>query len=161
MGPSGPSGPQGLKGDTGLQGASGPSGPQGLKGDTGLQGPSGPSGPQGPKGDIGLQGPSGPSGPQGPKGDTGSQGPIGPTGPQGLTGTYPSLSSLITITTGDLPVFQLDSTVAGPQVWWNVPSRTVTFTKTFDSSKLKITYQDTLGALTQYIDGCEWRIQLD
>lgn len=130
-------------------------GAQGPKGDPG---PQGPTGLQGPKGDNGLQGPIGL---QGLKGDTGLQGPVGPTGPQGPAGTVTPPSSLITITVGDLPDVRINATNAAATVWQNVPSRTLTFTKQFNSSKLRITYQDTLGALSDYIDGCEWRILLD
>jgi hypothetical protein len=53
----------------------------------------------------------------------------------------------------------VSSSTAG--AWWTVPGRNVAFTKRFTSSKLKITYQDTLGSLSQYYEACEWRIMLD
>ena len=46
-------------------------------------------------------------------------------------------------------------------VWVDVPQRVVNFTKRFDNSLLKITYQDTLGTLGSSYSGCNWRILLD
>src|SRR5262249_11376516 len=43
----------------------------------------------------------------------------------------------------------------------DLPNRVLDFTKQFPNSKLKITYQDTLGALSQFDAGCEWQILLD
>lgn len=141
----------GPKGDPGIQGL------KGDKGDPGSQGPKGDTGPGGPKGDTGAAGRQGDPGPQGVKGDTG---PVGPQGPPGTT-LDPPLASLITITGPDLPDVRINETVVAPLVWRDVPSRSVAFIKRFASSRLKITYQDTLGAFSQFIQGCEWRLVLD
>jgi Collagen triple helix repeat (20 copies) len=128
----------------------------GPKGDKGDKGEKGDKGDPGAKGDTGLQGAKGDTGLQGAKGDT------GPAGPQGPAGTVdPLLSSLISMTGPNLPDVRVDSSVAAPSVWVDLQSRSLVFTKRLAGSKLKITYQDTLGALSQLIDGCEWRILVD
>ena len=151
-GPAGSAGPVGPQGPAGPRGEPGPQGPQGLKGDVG---------PQGLKGDVGPQGPIGPQGPQGPQG---LQGPAGVQGPAGPAGTYdPTLrpfSSLVTIATGFGDV-RTNNDVVPAGVWRDLPHRLLNFTKQFPGSKLKITYQDTLGTDGQYFAGCEWRILLD
>jgi len=70
-------------------------------------------------------------------------------------------SSLITTTTGNLADFRNNSTVTVAGKWIDIPGRAVTFTKRYASSKLRITYQDTLGTLGQYYQGCAWQIVLD
>lgn len=45
--------------------------------------------------------------------------------------------------------------------WWTIPSRALTFVKNRDDTLVKVTYQDTLGTLGQYYDGCEWQILVD
>jgi hypothetical protein len=133
----------------------GVAGPKGDKGDPGPAGPAGLAGPVGPQGPIG---------PQGPQGPQGLQGPAGVQGPAGPAGTYdPTLrpfSSLVTIATGFGDV-RTNNDVVPPGVWRDLPHRLLNFTKQFPASKLKITYQDTLGTDGQYFAGCEWRILLD
>jgi Collagen triple helix repeat (20 copies)/IPT/TIG domain len=121
----------------------------------------GGAGSKGDKGDKGDPGAPGPKGDKGDAGAAGVKGDTGDTGTQGPAGTYPSLSSLITMVGPDLPDVRVDSSVADATVWTDLPSRTLDFTKQLGPSRLRITYQDTLGALTQYIAGCEWRILLD
>ncbi|MFO0598071.1 MAG: hypothetical protein U0228_22405 [Myxococcaceae bacterium] len=57
--------------------------------------------------------------------------------------------------------YRLNSAIAAAGAWVNVPQRSVTYTKRLTSSALKITYQDSLGMLTQYYQGCNWRFMLD
>lgn len=73
-----------------------------------------------------------------------------------------SQSSLTTIATGfsdqrnGVPYGQ------SPYTWYDVPQRTVSITKRFGTSLLRITYQDTIGA--SGVDGydiCRWRIVVD
>jgi hypothetical protein len=45
--------------------------------------------------------------------------------------------------------------------WYTLPGRSVTINKTSDTSKLRITYQDTLGARTATYNACQWRFMLD
>jgi hypothetical protein len=45
--------------------------------------------------------------------------------------------------------------------WYTLPQRSVTINKTSDTSKLRITYQDTLGAKAGSINACQWRFMLD
>ena len=161
----GDKGDRGDRGSTGPAGPAGPQGPQGPKGDPGLQGPRGPQGepgpqgPQGPKGDTGSPGATGAQGPQGP------QGPQGAIGPQGAPGTFDPtlrpLSSLVTMVGPGLHDVRTNSSVAAAGQWRDLPERILDFTKQFPGSKLKITYQDTLGTLGQNYDGCEWQILLD
>jgi hypothetical protein len=70
-------------------------------------------------------------------------------------------SSLISTTTGKLADFRNNSTVTVAGKWIDIPGRSVTFTKRYAASKLRITYQDTLGTLGQYYQGCVWQILLD
>lgn len=72
----------------------------------------------------------------------------------------PRPASLVTLATG-LGDARNNSSVTTAQTWWNIPGRVVNFTKHFATSMLKVTYQDTLGNLGIYYDGCEWRILLD
>ena len=69
-------------------------------------------------------------------------------------------SSLIT-RVGPLSDVRTSSTTSAAGVWWNVPQRTLNFTKRFDTSALKVNYTDVLGTYGQYYDGCEWRVLLD
>jgi|GEM_PF-1990878 len=165
-GPAGPIGPQGIAGPAGLTGpagATGPAGPTGLqgpKGDPGLTGPAGPAGPTGaagPQGVAGLTGPQGPQGLQGQQGDTGLQGPAGQDGPQGPKGDPGILAFGIA---GPLADIRL-TTVHPTNVWIPLTGRVVSLVKVSDTSKLKITYQDTLGTRAQTFNACEWRIVVD
>ena len=54
-----------------------------------------------------------------------------------------------------------NSTFTTAGTWWAIPGRSVTFTKRFPTSLLRVTYQDTLGANSQFFDGCQWRFVLD
>ena len=45
--------------------------------------------------------------------------------------------------------------------WLPLLNREVILDKTSDSSKLRITYQDTLGAKATTFDACRWRIIID
>jgi len=66
----------------------------------------------------------------------------------------------VTIATGFGDV-RTNSDVVPAGVWRDLPHRLLNFTKQFPGSKLKITYQDTLGTDGQYFAGCEWQILLD
>ena len=60
----------------------------------------------------------------------------------------------------ELPDVRLNS--SGPvNIWSTVTNRVVTLIKSSDTSKLKITYQDTLGARAAIFNGCQWRIVVD
>ena len=114
---------------------------------TGAAGPIGPMGPMGPAGINGLDGATGP------------EGPMGPQGPAGAA--QPALSSLISMVGPNLPEVRTNSSVVAARVWRDLPSRVLTFRKQFADSKLRVTYQDTLGTYGQFYQGCEWRIVLD
>jgi hypothetical protein len=80
---------------------------------------------------------------------------------QAMASAAPAPSSLITMIGPNLGDYRNQSGVANAGDWWTIPNRSLNFTKRFGSSKLKITYQDTLGTLGQYYQGCEWQILLD
>jgi hypothetical protein len=76
----------------------------------------------------------------------------------------PSLAppqTLLTMIGPNLGDVRNNSTVTQPQAWWTIPNRTLAFTKHYATSKLKVTYQDTLGTYGQFYQGCEWQITLD
>lgn len=70
-------------------------------------------------------------------------------------------STLLTKTSGDLGDVRNNSVASTAGTWWDIPGRSLGFTKRFASSQLRVTYQDTLGTLGQNYDGCRWRILLD
>lgn len=45
--------------------------------------------------------------------------------------------------------------------WYTLPGRSVTINKTSGTSKLRITYQDTLGSRASTYNACQWRFMLD
>jgi hypothetical protein len=57
--------------------------------------------------------------------------------------------------------FRASSSNVAASAWITPTGRSVTYTKRLTSSALKITYQDTLGTLGQFYDGCQWRVLLD
>src|SRR5688572_22339170 len=132
-------------------------GPQGPAGPTGARGPMGPQGPQGqqgPAGSPGQQGSQGQQGPQGSQGERGERGEVGQTGPAG----QPAMLGFAIATS--LPDVRL--TQGHPaNTWHTLANRIVSFNKTSDTSKLRITYQDTLGQRAMTYNGCQWRIVLD
>lgn len=71
------------------------------------------------------------------------------------------LSSLVTLQGPGLPDVRNNSAVSAAGAWYVVPGRTVVFTKLGPTSRLRVTYQDTLGSWSKFYDGCEWRILLD
>ena len=73
----------------------------------------------------------------------------------------PGLGSLVSIAGPGLMDWRNDSTVSTAGTWVDIPQRSLSFVKRYDPSRLKITYQDTLGTAGLYYDGCEWRILLD
>jgi hypothetical protein len=111
----------------------------------GAQGPSGPAGPSG------LPGPNGPVGPQGPQGPSGPEGPAGPKGDPAMLGF-----AIVT----SLPDVRVTGAYAA-NTWHPLANRIVYLNKTLDSSKLRITYQDTLGSRASQYNACQWRITLD
>lgn len=145
QGPQGPAGPQGPQGATGPQGPQGETGPQGAQGPQGLEGAVGPAGPQGPQGSVGPQGPQGESGPAGPQGP---QGPVGPQGPPGPSGVPP---------TSYVSGFNVQEISCSGQL----NTRTLTFTKNSDASKLRVTYSDNLGYYGTHNSAVAWEIKLD
>jgi hypothetical protein len=56
---------------------------------------------------------------------------------------------------------RINANVVAPGTWFDVPNRTLVFTKRSSDSRLRITYQDTLGGHGRFYAGCEWRILLD
>jgi collagen triple helix repeat protein len=165
-GPAGPIGPQGIPGPAGLTGpagATGPAGPEGIAGPIGPQGLPGLTGPAGAAGPIGPIGPTGPigntgaNGPQGPQGDPGIQGPIGQPGPQGPKGDPGTLAFAITGPLTDVRLTSVNQT----NLWTPLLGRVVSLVKVSDTSKLRITYQDTLGSRTTTYNACQWRIIVD
>ena len=159
-GKTGPSGPAGVAGPVGPAGATGPvgltgaMGPAGSAGPTGLAGATGPAGAAGPAGAIGPTGPAGATGPAGPAGQDGATGLAGPQGPKGDPGT---LSFAIV---SQLPDVRINS-LSQMNNWSPVPGRIVSLNKVSNSSKLRITYQDTLGTRAATFNGCQWRILVD
>jgi hypothetical protein len=102
-------------------------------------------------------------GPQGPQGATGAPGAPGADGAPGAPGT-PGVSGApailgFAIVTG-LPDFRINGS-AQVGAWIQLPSRSVTLNKTTDTSKLRITYQDTLGTKANVHNSCNWRILVD
>ena len=79
---------------------------------------------------------------------------MGPVGPKGDAAT---LSFAIV---SELPDVRLNSSGAA-NTWSTVTNRVVSLNKISDTSKLKITYQDTLGARAALFNGCQWRILVD
>jgi len=98
----------------------------------------------------------GPQGLQGIPGE-GAQGPAGPEGPQGPKGD-PALLAFAIVT--DLPNVQV-TTSQLQNTWYALTNRVVSLNKVTDSSRLRITYQDTLGARTSTLNACQWRIVID
>jgi hypothetical protein len=45
--------------------------------------------------------------------------------------------------------------------WFALTKRSLTFNKSSATSKLRVTYQDTLGARATFYNSCEWRFVLD
>ncbi len=70
-------------------------------------------------------------------------------------------AALVTIQGPGLGDFRNNSSVSTAGTWWTIPNRTLAFTKQSAGSRLRITYQDTLGTYGQFYAGCEWRILLD
>jgi len=79
---------------------------------------------------------------------------MGPQGPKGDPGT------LAFGIAGPLPDVRL-TTVHPTNTWIALTSRVVSLVKLSDTSRLKITYQDTLGARTSNFNACLWRIVVD
>lgn len=76
------------------------------------------------------------------------------------TDTQAGMSTLVKWV-GPLSDQRNSSTKSAASVWWDIPERTLSFTKRYDHSPLKITYQDTLGTYGTDYAGCEWQILLD
>jgi hypothetical protein len=69
--------------------------------------------------------------------------------------------SLVTMIGPHLGDVRVNSTVVPASTWYSLPNRGLGFTKRYADSKLRITYQDTLGGHGRFYGGCEWRILLD
>jgi hypothetical protein len=69
--------------------------------------------------------------------------------------------SLLTMVGPNLGDARNNASVTTAMTWWTPPNRTLAFVKHYATSKLRITYQDTLGVFGQYYSGCEWQITLD
>jgi hypothetical protein len=70
-------------------------------------------------------------------------------------------SSLITTTSGNLADWRNNTSVSVAGKWTDIPGRSLPFNKKYATSKLKVTYQDTLGTYGYVYQGCEWQILLD
>jgi hypothetical protein len=70
-------------------------------------------------------------------------------------------SSLVTMIGPNLGDVRNNASTSAPQTWYTLPNRTLGFIKRFATSKLRVTYQDTLGSAGQYFQGCEWHVLLD
>lgn len=75
------------------------------------------------------------------------------------TGEVPT--RLYTVIGPNLGDYRNNSTVTTAGVWYTIPNRTLTFTKKFATSLVRITYQDTLGTNGQNYDGCQWRFLMN
>ena len=106
---------------------------------------------------MGAAGPAGPAGATGPAGTAGQDGPTGPAGPQGPKGDPATLAFAIV---SQLPDVRLNS-ISPVNTWSPVANRLVSVNKMSGSSKLRVTYQDTLGARAAVFNGCQWRILVD
>jgi hypothetical protein len=69
-------------------------------------------------------------------------------------------SPIVWMTTNLLD-FRNNTFVSVAGTWVAIPGRTIEVQKQYADSALRITYQDTLGVMGQYYDGCEWRIRVD
>jgi hypothetical protein len=81
-------------------------------------------------------------------------GPDGPAGPKGDPGT---LAFAISTPLSEFRV----TTVYAVNQWVSLPGRVVSLVKVSDTSRLRITYQDTLGAKAVMFNACQWRIVVD
>jgi hypothetical protein len=112
------------------------------------------TGPQGPAGPQGAQGAPGPTGQPGQPGQTGQAGEPGPAGEPGT----PALLNFNILT--PLPVTLMTQAYEADR-WYELPGRKFTINKVSGTSKLRVTYQDTLGALASIYDACQWKIMVD
>jgi hypothetical protein len=78
-------------------------------------------------------------------------------GPQGPKGDSALLNFAIATSLPDVRL----TTAQAAGSWFTLPGRSVTINKASDTSKLRITYQDTLGTRAQTYNGCQWRFMLD
>jgi hypothetical protein len=69
--------------------------------------------------------------------------------------------SLVTMIGPNLGDVRLNANVAPPGAWFDPPNRSLSFVKRYADSRLRITYQDTLGGHGRFYQGCEWRMILD
>ncbi len=69
--------------------------------------------------------------------------------------------SLVTMIGPNLGDVRVNSTVVPAATWYSVPNRGLAFPKRYADSRLRITYQDTLGGYGRFYGGCEWQILLD
>lgn len=65
------------------------------------------------------------------------------------------------LTGPNLPLESNSASRSAANVWYTLASRTVSFTKAQATSKLRVTFQDTLGSYGTGYGGCEWQILLD
>jgi hypothetical protein len=79
---------------------------------------------------------------------------MGPAGPQG----DPAMLNFAIATS--LPDVRITTNQASGS-WFTLPGRSVTINKTSDTSKLRVTYQDTLGARASQHNACQFRFMLD
>jgi hypothetical protein len=81
-------------------------------------------------------------------------------GPQGLQGPKGDPGILGFAIAGGLPDVRLTS-IHPTNTWIPLTSRAVSVLKVSDTSKLRITYQDTLGTRSSTYNACQWRILVD
>lgn len=67
----------------------------------------------------------------------------------------------VTLLGPNLGDIRVNVNVAAAATWYAVPNRTLSFSKHSATTRLRITYQDTLGAHGRFYAGCEWRMVLD
>jgi hypothetical protein len=72
-----------------------------------------------------------------------------------------SQASLVTLLGPNLGDQRNNTTMSTYGTWYTIPGRTLNFVKRYPASKLKVTYQDTLGSAANVYQACEWQILLD
>jgi hypothetical protein len=87
-------------------------------------------------------------------------GPAGPVGPEGLRGADGRPAILALYSVGQFQEVRFNRQSAA-ETWFRMAGRLVSWNSTTNNAKLRITYQDTLGAHAGVINACRWRILLD
>ncbi|HEY5951277.1 MAG TPA: hypothetical protein VIV40_37550 [Kofleriaceae bacterium] len=69
--------------------------------------------------------------------------------------------TLLTMIGPNLGDVRINSNVVAATTWFDPPNRTLGFVTQYTGSRLRITYQDTLGGHGRFFAGCEWRMLVD